>query len=294
MIGSAYETILTEFGEDGLLLITLNRPDRLNALTVQMGNELIGAFRAASEDDDVRAIIVTGAGRAFCAGMELKPEGAGRQNVFGLDPADVAGEDPEKLRDLGGRLALTIYDCKKPVIAAINGAAVGVGITMTLPMDFRIASTEARCGFVFTRLGIVPEACSSWFLPRLVGISQALEWVYSGRVFDSHEAKRGGLVRSLHEPDDLLTAARELAVQCTASSSPVAMALARQMIWKMAGADHPMEAHRVDSRAMFHTSMNEGKEGIAAFLEKRPAEFSARPSTEMPPFYPWWTERGFS
>lgn len=294
MVENAYETILTEFGENGLLLITLNRPERLNALTVQMGYELIGAFRAASEDDDVRAIIVTGAGRAFCAGMELTPESAGKTNVFGLDPADAHGNDPEKLRDLGGRLALTIYDCKKPVIAAINGAAVGVGITMTLPMDFRIASTDARCGFVFSRLGIVPEACSSWFLPRLVGIPQALEWVYSGRVFDSHEAARGGLLRSLHEPDELLEAARQLAVACTASSSAVSVALARQMIWKMTGADHPMEAHRVDSRAMFHTSMHEGKEGIAAFLEKRPAKFTARPSVDMPASYPWWTERGFS
>lgn len=288
----AYETLLWQV-EERVLTLTLSRPDQLNAFTVQMAHELIDAFERASEDDDVGAVVVTGAGRAFCAGMDLSSSG----NVFGLDEsltptiADMHArlDDPairDGVRDTGGRVTLAIFNCKKPVIAAINGAAVGIGATMTLAMDIRMASEKARIGFVFGKLGIVPEACSSWFLPRLVGPQQALEWVLSADIFDAAEALRGGLVRSVHAPDDLLPAAQALARKFIAGRSPVAVALARQMMIRNSAQSHPLEAHRVDSLAMFYTSIGDGKEGVAAFLEKREPTFEGRAS-QMPPFYPW-------
>lgn len=287
-----YETLTYEVA-DRILTLTLNRPDQLNAFTVQMAHDLIDAFERASEDDTVGAVIVTGAGRAFCAGMDLSREG----NVFGLDEsltptmADLRErlEDPaivEGVRDTGGRVTLAIFNCKKPVIAAINGAAVGIGATMTLAMDIRLASEKARMGFVFGRLGIVPEACSSWFLPRLVGPQQALEWVLSAEIFDAAEGLRGGLFRSVHAPETLLEEARALARKFIDGRSPVAVALARQMMLRNAAQPHPLEAHRVDSLAMFYTSLGDGKEGVSAFLEKREPNFTGKAS-EMPPFYPW-------
>jgi enoyl-CoA hydratase/carnithine racemase len=277
----------------GILTLTLDRPERLNAFTVSMAEELVHAFDRASADDEVAAIVVTGRGRAFCAGMDLAGEG----NVFGLDEtlqptlADLHErlEDPEVLhgvRDTGGRVTLAVYRCTKPVIGAINGAAVGIGATMTLPMDVRLASTDARIGFVFGRLGIVPEAASSWFLPRLVGISRALEWVYTADVLSAEEARAGGLVRSVHAPGDLMEASYDLARRFTAHRSPVATALARQMMWRNSAQPHPLEAHRVDSLAMFYTSRGDGHEGVAAFREKREPDFTGR-TTDMPPFYPW-------
>ena len=272
--------------DDGVATITLDRPDQLNAFTLTMMEELIAAFDRVDADDDVRAVIVTGRGRGFCAGADL----SGGGGTFSRPD-----EDEETVhRDGGGRVTLRIFDCLKPVIAAINGPAVGVGVTMTLPMDVRLASTGAKLGFVFARRGIVPEACSSWFLPRIVGISQAQEWVVTGRVFDAEEALRGGLVRSLHEPDDLLAAATALAREIADNSAPVSVALARQMLWRMLGADHPMEAHRVDSRAIQSTGRApDAQEGVTAFLEKRPAAFSMRPSTDMPDFFPWWEQPEF-
>jgi enoyl-CoA hydratase/carnithine racemase len=259
-----------------------------------MADELVEAFRWASEADEVRAVIVTGAGRAFCAGMDLAVEG----NVFGLDETlqpsmtDMTErlEDPaidRGVRDPGGRVALAIYDCKKPVIGAINGAAVGVGATMTLAMDFRLASARARIGFVFGRIGVTAEACSTWFLPRIVGLQQALEWVYSADIFDAEEALRGRLVRSVHAPEDLLPAAQALAHKFIDNKSPVATALTRQMMLRNAAQPHPVEAHRVDSLSMFYSSIGDGKEGVAAFLEKRDPVFAGKAS-QMPPFYPWW------
>jgi enoyl-CoA hydratase/carnithine racemase len=280
---------------DGILTLTLDRPDQLNAFTVEMADELVDAFTRASSDDDVLAVVVTGSGRAFCAGMDLSVGG----NVFGLDEslepslADMADDrldDPEihsGLRDTGGRVTLAIYDCTKPVIAAINGAAVGIGATMTLAMDVRLASTAARIGFVFGKIGITPEACSTWFLPRIVGMSRALELVYSAEILPGAEAKEIGLVRSVHEPDELLPAAYELARKFTANRSPVGTALARQMMYRNSAQPHPLEAHRIDSLAIYYQSLAEGKEGIAAFLEKREPNFTSR-TTEMPPFYPWW------
>jgi enoyl-CoA hydratase/carnithine racemase len=280
--------------EDGLLTITLNRPERLNAFTWQMANELIDAFQRASRDDAVRAVIVTGAGRAFCAGMDLTGEG----NVFDLDEtlrptlADMHARlaDPaiaRGVRDHGGRVALAIFECTKPVIGAINGAAVGIGATMTLPMDFRLASDKTRIGFVFGKIGIVPEACSSWFLPRIVGITQALEWVYSAEILDAEEAKRGGLFKAIHPAEQLLDEAKRLARRIVENRSPVAIALARQMMYRNAAQPHPLEAHRVDSLAMFYTSIGDGKEGVRSFLEKRPPQFAARAS-DMPKFYEEW------
>ena len=285
-----YQTLKYEV-EQGVLTLTLNRPDQLNAFTVEMAQELVLAFNRASEDDDVRAIIVTGAGRAFCAGMDLSKPG----NVFGLDEsqrptlADMAQpENMDGVRDTGGTVTLAIYECKKPVIAAINGAAVGIGATMTCAMDIRLVSEKAKIGFVFSKLGIVPEACSTWFLPRIVGPSQALEWIYSGEIFDGQTAKDAGLARSVHAPDDLLPAARAIAQKIADNNSPVATALARQMVLRNSAAPHPMAAHQTDSLAMFYTSIGDGKEGVAAFLEKRKAEFKGKASTDMPPFYPWW------
>jgi enoyl-CoA hydratase/carnithine racemase len=292
-----FQTIRYEVA-DGILTITLNRPEQLNAFTTQMAAELIDAFHSASEDDAVRAVIVTGAGRAFCAGMDLSVAG----NVFGLDEglrpglAEVQNrlDDPqiiEGVRDTGGRVTLAIFGCTKPVIAAINGAAVGVGATMTLAMDIRLASDKARIGFVFGKIGIVPEACSSWFLPRIVGISQALEWTYTADIFDATEAQRGGLVKAVYPPEQLLEQARALARRIVDNRSPVATALTRQMMYRNAAQPHPVEAHRVDSLAVFYTSRGDGKEGVRAFLEKRPPEFKAHVSTDLPPFYAEWIER---
>ncbi len=279
---------------DGILTLTLNRPDKMNAFTVEMANELEAAFNGASADDTVRAVVVTGAGRAFCAGMDLSVGG----NVFGLDETQRPTlkdmhdrlDDPaihNGVRDTGGRVTLSIFNCTKPVIAAINGAAVGIGATMTLAMDFRLASEKARIGFVFGKIGIVPEACSSWFLPRLVGMQQALEWTYSADIIDAAEALRGGLLRSVHAPDKLLEDAYALARKITANRSPLAVALTRQMLYRNSAQPHPLEAHRVDSLAVFYTSLKDGKEGVQAFLEKRDPKFTAK-ATELPPFYKEW------
>jgi enoyl-CoA hydratase/carnithine racemase len=274
---------------DRVATVTLQRPEQLNALTTTMLNELLEAFARADADDEVRAVIVTGAGRAFCAGADLS---AGARTFDA--PARGRGPSAEEHRDGGGRVTLRIFELKKPVIAAINGPAVGFGVTLTLPMDVRIASTAARLGFVFARRGVVPEACSTWFLPRLVGISRAAEWVYTGRVFDAEEARAGGLVSRVVAPEALLPAARALAREIADNTSAISVALARQMLWRMLGADHPLEAHRVDSQAMFWTGRSaDAHEGVSAFLEKRPARFTLRPSQDMPPFYPWWTPRTF-
>jgi enoyl-CoA hydratase/carnithine racemase len=288
----SYETLGYSVDE-GILTLTLDRPDQLNAFTVTMADELVDAYERASADDEVRAVVVTGRGRAFCAGMDLAVEG----NVFGLDEAleptmaDLRErlDDPEivaGVRDTGGRVALAVYRCTKPVIGAINGAAVGIGATMTLPMDVRLASERARIGFVFGKLGIVPEAASTWFLPRIVGISRALEWVYGADILSAQEALEGGLIRSVHADHELLDAAYDLARRFTRHRSPVATALARQMMYRNSAQPHPMEAHRVDSLAMFYTSIGDGKEGVSAFLDKRDPDFTARASA-MPPFYPW-------
>jgi enoyl-CoA hydratase/carnithine racemase len=278
----------------GVLTLRLNRPDQLNAFTVDMAHELIAAFERASDDDSVGAIVVTGSGRAFCAGMDLSSPG----NVFGLDETQQPSnsdmherlDDPaiiNGVRDTGGRVTLAIYECKKPVIAAINGAAVGIGATMTCAMDIRLAADNAKMGFVFGRLGIVAEACSTWFLPRIVGVSQALEWLYSADIFDAQEALRAGFVRSVLPADQLLPEAYKLARKFVEKRSPVATALMRQMVYRNAATQHPVEAHRVDSLAMFYTSIGDGKEGVQAFREKRPANFS-KSASDMPPFYPWW------
>ncbi|MGM0583490.1 MAG: crotonase/enoyl-CoA hydratase family protein [Pseudomonadota bacterium] len=284
-----YETLLTEV-EDGVMTITLNRPDKLNAFTGQMMQDIIAAIDEADANDDVRAVIFTGAGRAFCAGADLSGD-----RVFQREAKMIDGEfdwtDPA-IRDGGGMVSLRLYKCLKPVIAACNGPAVGVGATMQLPMDIRLASTDARFGFVFARRGIVPEACSSWFLPRAVGISKALEWSYSGRVFDAQEALEGGLVRSLHAPEELLPAAREIAREIADNAAPVSVALTRQMMWRMLGTEDPMDAHRVDSRAIAARGVAEDvKEGVASFKEKRAPEFPNRVSRDMPGFFPWWDDK---
>ncbi len=291
---SPYQTLDWNVDADGVLLLRLNRPEQLNAFTVEMANELVDAFQRASQDDAVRAVVVTGAGKAFCAGMDLSVGG----NVFGLDEQQRPTledlrerlDDPAILngvRDTGGRVVLSIFDCKKPVIGAINGAAVGIGATMTLPMDIRLASDRARIGFVFGRIGIVPEACSSWFLPRIVGISQALEWTYMADVFDGQEALRGGLVKAVVPAEQLLNEALKIARRIATERSAVGIALTRQMMYRNAAQPHPLAAHQVDSLAMFYTSIGDGKEGVQAFLEKRPARFASQAS-DMPPFYPWW------
>jgi enoyl-CoA hydratase/carnithine racemase len=297
----AYEQILADV-KDSILTITLNRPEKLNAFTGKMMYELIESFELASKDDDVRAIVVTGAGRAFCAGADLS-SGA---DTFDFNartdrPDRQAGSggaidwSDERLRDGGGRLTLAIFDCLKPVIAAVNGPAVGIGATMQLAMDIRIASEAARIGFVFSRRGIVPEACSSWFLPKIVGISQALEWCYSGRVFDAAEALRGGLVKEVVKPDELLPRAYELAAEIRDNTAPVSIALIRQMMWRLSALDHPMEAHKIDSRGIYSRgSSPDVKEGVVSFLEKRPAKFPQKVSTDMPPYFPWWSERKYS
>ena len=290
-----FECILYDV-KDKVLTITLNRPDRLNAYTGQMQSNLIEAFDKAGKDDDIRAIIVTGAGRGFCAGADL---GAGG-NTFNREVRNNKGEtegikdDPEWMRDGGGRTTLAIFDCPKPIIAAFNGPAVGVGVTMTLPMDIRIASEEAKFGFVFARRGLVPEAASSWFLPRVVGINKALEWTFSGRVFSPEEAKEGGLIRSIHPADKLLEEANKIAQEIVENTSAVSVAMTRLMLWRLLGADHPMEAHKVDSRAIYELGQGgDAKEGVESFLEKRPPEFPSKVSEDMPEFYPWWEERKF-
>jgi enoyl-CoA hydratase/carnithine racemase len=263
----------------GVLTITLDRPERLNAFTETMRRELIAAFDRADADDDVRAVVVTGAGRGFCAGADLAKGAA----TFDWRERDAAGDDWDVPRDGGGQVSLRIFECTKPVIAAINGPAVGVGITMTLPMDVRLAAEGAKIGFVFARRGIVPEACSSWFLPRIVGISQAMEWVATGRVFDAQEALAGGLVRSVHAPGELLPAAHALAREIADNTAPVSVALGRRLLWRMLGADHPMAAHRADSRAMYSRGQSaDAREGVQSFLEKRPAAFADRVSDGLP------------
>jgi enoyl-CoA hydratase/carnithine racemase len=283
----SYQEILYAV-DDGVLTITMHRPEKLNAFTGTMMNEMIDAFDRADADDSIRAIIVTGAGRAFCAGADLSAGGA----TF---DADSRSDRPSGLnRDGGGLLTLRIYQCNKPVIAAINGPAVGVGVTMTLPMDIRLAADVARFGFVFARRGIVPEACSSYFLPRVVGISQALEWAYSGRVFGADEALAGGLVRSVHPKDELLGVARSIAREIADNTSAISVTLIRHMMWRMLGADHPMRAHQLDSRGVYYTGRSaDAKEGVEAFLEKRPAHFPGRVSSDMPEFFPWWQEPNF-
>jgi enoyl-CoA hydratase/carnithine racemase len=279
----AFETILYDQA-DAVATITLNRPERLNAVNTTVIHELVAALDQADGDDGVRAVIVTGAGRAFCAGADLG--GGGR--TFAGGPG--RSESPEDHRDGGGLVTLRIFDMKKPVLGAINGPAVGFGATMTLAMDLRIASSAAKIGFVFARRGVVPEACSTWFLPRLVGIAQAAEWAYTGRVFSAEEARAGGLVSRVVAPDALLPTARELAREIADNTSAVSVALIRQMLWRMLGADHPREAHRIDSLGMWHTGRSaDAHEGVTSFLEKRPPRFTGRPSKDMPPFYPWWS-----
>jgi len=275
---------------DLILTLSLNRPDQMNSFTVDMANELIHAFNRASEDDEVSAIVVTGNGRAFCAGMDLSREG----NVFGLDESQtptVADMEGTKMipgvSDTGGTVTLSMYDCKKPIIGAINGAAVGIGATMLSAMDIRLASEKAKIGFVFEKIGITQEACSSWFLPRIVGVSQALEWVYTGEIFDAQTAKESGFVRSVHAPEDLLEAAYKIA-RSIAKKSQVSITLARQMMLRLSAAPSPREAHNIDSLSIFYVSQRDGKEGVKSFLEKREPEFTSKSSTDMPSFYPWW------
>jgi enoyl-CoA hydratase/carnithine racemase len=297
---TSFETITYEV-EDHILTITLNRPDRMNAFTHLMQNELIAAFDAADADDDIRAIIVTGAGRAFCAGADLSAGGATFDRAARPDrktaPLRPDGEvewSDDAVRDGGGRVTLRIFKCLKPVIGAINGAAVGIGVTMQLAMDIRIASQDARFGFVFARRGIVPEAASSWFLPRLVGIQQALEWCYTGRVFPAQEALEGRLVSKVVPADELLPTARALAREIADHTAPVSIALIRQMMWRMLGADDPMEAHKIDSRGIYARGASaDVREGVTAFLEKRPARFTQTVSNDMPSYFPWWDERPY-
>lgn len=290
----SYNTLKYEVSEF-VLTLTLNRPDALNSFTVEMAHELIAAFNKASEDDTVRAIVVTGAGRAFCAGMDLTKEG----NVFGLNESmhptleDMENklDDPEMIkgvRDTGGMVSLAIYDCKKPVIAAINGPAVGIGATMTCAMDIRLASEHARIGFVFNKIGITPEACSTWFLPRIVGISTALEWIYTGDILNAEAALNAGYVKGVYPAEQLLEEAYKIARKI-AKHSPVAITLARQMMYRNSAQDHPLEAHKVDSLAIYYTSMGDGKEGVRSFLEKRSPDFKKQSSKDMPDFYPWWS-----
>ncbi len=285
-----YSQIIYEVA-DNVATITLNRPEQLNAFTGTMMNELIDAIDRTDADDDVRAVIITGAGRGFCAGADLSAGGA----TFSRGGSDVIEGKAGVPRDGGGLTSLRFYESHKPIIGAINGPAVGVGVTMTLPMDIRMASDNARFGFVFARRGIVPEACSSWFLPRVVGISQAMEWVATGRIFPASEALAAGLVRSVHAPDELLPAARALAAEIAGSTAPVSVALSRHMLWRMLGADHPMEAHKVDSRGILQRGKSrDAREGVESFLEKRPAVFPDKVSDGLPDIFPEWDDRAFS
>ena len=289
-----YQQILYDVA-DGVATITMNRPEKLNAFTGRMMAEMIDAFDRTDADDEVRVVIVTGAGRGFCAGADLASGGdtfnASAQGGAVVEPGVDGRPVP---RDGGGLLTLRIFESLKPVIAAINGPAVGIGITMTLAMDMRLAADDARLGFVFTRRGVVPEAASSWFLTRAVGVSRALEWVTTGRVFPATEALAAGLLRSIHPQEELLPTARELAREIVENTSPVSVALSRQMLWRMLGADHPMEAHKIDSRGIFtRGSSDDAREGVMSFLEKRPAAFTMRVSEEMPDWFPWWREREY-
>jgi enoyl-CoA hydratase/carnithine racemase len=298
------DTVATEVA-DGVLTITLDRPDRLNAFTVGMQRDLVAAFDQADEDRSVRCVVVTGRGRAFCAGADLGTGGGtfDRGAVAGDGGAvtgdadrtpDGNGSSPDRHRDEGGLVSLRIFACTKPVIAAINGPAVGVGVTMTLPMDIRLASESARFGFVFARRGLVPEAASSWFLPRVVGISTAAEWCYTGRVFGAEEARERGLVRSVHPDGELLDAAYALAGEIASQASPVSITLTRQMLWRMLGEPHPMAAHRVDSAAIDELGRGDDvREGVVSFLEKRPPQFASRVPDDLPRFTPWWDEPEF-
>jgi Enoyl-CoA hydratase/carnithine racemase len=290
MAKTEFETLLLDVA-DGIATITLNRPDRLNAFTPKMMLDMIAAFDATDADDDVRAVIVTGAGRGFCAGADLGSGGSTFDDGAREAERRAAGDTGDVTRDGGGRLSLRIFQSLKPVIAAVNGAAVGVGVTMQLPMDIRLASREAKFGFVFGKRGIAMEACSSWFLPRLVGPPTALEWCYSGRIFSAEEAHSRGLIQALHAPDELLPAARALAAEFVQNTAPVSMAVTRQLIWRGLVADHPMEAHRAESRSMrLRGASADAKEGIAAFLEKRPAAFPDRVSAGLPDLWPDWQE----
>jgi enoyl-CoA hydratase/carnithine racemase len=286
-MGAQFTELLYDVA-DGVCTITLHRPEKMNAFTVTMMKELIEAFDRTDADDAVRAVIVTGAGRAFCAGADIS--GGGQT----FDYESQGAPQVREFRDGGGLVSLRIFESTKPVIAAFNGPAVGVGVTMTLPMDIRIASTAARFGFVFARRGIVPEAASSWFLPRIVGISQAAEWCYTGRVFPAEEALAGRLVSRVVAPDALMETARGIAREIADNTAPVSVALTRAMLWRLLGADHPMEAHKVDSQAIFERGRSaDAIEGVTAFLQKRAAAFPMKASSEMPAFYPWWPARPF-
>lgn len=283
-----FQDILYEVSE-GIATITLNRPDKLNAFTGRMMHEIISALDITDADDDVKVVIFTGAGRAYCAGADLSSGG----ETFAKGGSDVQTKQGVP-RDGGGLVSLRIFNSKKPVIGVINGPAVGVGVTMTLPMDFRLASDTAKFGFVFAKRGIVPEACSSYFLPRLVGISQATEWVYTGRVFGADEALSGGLVRSVHSGDDLMKTAREIAREIADNTAPVSVAMSRRMLWQMLGASHPMEAHRADSRGIMERGRSaDSKEGVVSFLEKRPAVYPDKVSDGLPDVFPQWQEPEF-
>ncbi|KPF83892.1 crotonase/enoyl-CoA hydratase family protein [Novosphingobium sp. AAP93] len=283
-----YTQILLDVA-DGVATLTLNRPHKMNAFTRTMMDEMVAAFDETDADDSVKAVIVTGAGeKAFCAGADLTPDNGARPFS---DPTEVTDLSDTRVRDSGGMLTLRMFNSQKPVIGAINGAAVGIGATMQLPMDIRLASTSARFGFVFARRGIVPEAASSWFLPRLVGMSTALEWCMTGRVFGAEEAHAAGLVRSLHAPDELLSAAHALAREIADNTSAVSVAMTRAMLWRNSATPHPMHAHRVDSRAIYQLSRGaDAREGVASFLEKRAPAYPGRVSSDMPGFYPWWEE----
>ena len=283
-----FQDILYEVSE-GIATITLNRPDKLNAFTGRMMYEIISALDITDADDDVKVVIFTGAGRAYCAGADLSSGG----ETFSKGGSDVQTKQVVP-RDGGGLVSLRIFNSQKPVIGVINGPAVGVGVTMTLPMDFRLASDTAKFGFVFAKRGIVPEACSSYFLPRLVGISQATEWVYTGRVFGADEALSGGLVRSVHSGDDLMKTAREIAREIADNTAPVSVAMSRRMLWQMLGASHPMEAHRADSRGIMERGRSaDSKEGVVSFLEKRSAVYPDKVSDGLPDIFPQWQEPEF-
>jgi enoyl-CoA hydratase/carnithine racemase len=293
MATPTFETLL--YGvEDGIAVITLNRPEKLNAFNARMMSELIEVFDYTDTDDAVRVVIVTGAGRAFCAGADLSGGGGTFDRSSPQAVEREEGKVGDIYRDGGGRVTLRMYESLKPIIAAVNGPAVGVGVTMQLPMDIRMASTEARFGFVFARRGITPEAASSWFLPKVVGLSTALEWCFTGRVFPAQEAHERGLVRSLHAPDELLPAARALAREIADNTAPVSVALTRQMLWRMAGADQPMEAHKVDSRAIqSRGAAADSKEGVSSFLEKRAPHYPDKVSTGLPDIFPEWEKKAF-
>lgn len=278
---------------DGIATITLYRPDKMNAFTRVMMDEMIAAIDTTDADDSVRAVIVTGHGdRAFCAGADLTPDGGGQ--VFS-DPNPVDDLSNERVRDGGGRLTLRLFNSQKPLIGACNGVAVGVGATMQLPFDMRLCSDNARFGFVFARRGITPEAASSWFLPRLVGLPTALEWCMTGRIFDANEALEKGLVRSVHAPDALMAAAVALAREIADNTSAVSVAMTRAMLWRLSATEHPMLAHRIDSRSIYRLSRSaDAKEGVASFLEKRPAAYPDTVGKDMPDFYPWWDEPGYA